>query len=64
MGVRKICRWFGIFPMEKIDGEQLVYKQYKMLVSHRGQVLPSFFISHRSVGKGENTSTIVGHCIL
>jgi hypothetical protein len=24
-GEREICRWFGIFPMEKIEGEQLVY---------------------------------------
>jgi hypothetical protein len=31
---------------------------------YQGSGAALFFISHRSVGKGENTSTIVGYCIL
>jgi hypothetical protein len=28
--------------LEEIDGEELVYTVYKMLLSHGGHVLPSF----------------------
>jgi hypothetical protein len=51
--------------MEKIEGEELVYCIYKMLLLHviviACYMLLSctalFFISHRSVGKGVNTNT-------
>jgi hypothetical protein len=54
MGAREICLWFGIFPMEEIDGEQLVYSIYKMLLSHRGQVLPSFLLVTEVWGRGKH----------
>jgi hypothetical protein len=48
--------------MEEIEGEELVY--ILDVVIARGSCTALFLISHRSVGKGGNTGTIVGHCIL
>jgi hypothetical protein len=48
--------------MEEIDGEELVYIKDVAIAWGSGAAL--FFLGHRSVGKGGNTSTVVGHCIL
>jgi hypothetical protein len=47
--------------MEEIEGEELVYTDVDIAL---GSCAALFFISHRSVGKGGNTSTVVCHCIL
>jgi hypothetical protein len=39
--------------MEEIDGEELVYCIYKMLLSHGGHVLPSFLLVTEVWGRGE-----------
>jgi hypothetical protein len=48
--------------MEEIDEEELVY--IKDVAIAWGSCAALFFISLISVGKGGNTSTVVGHCIL
>jgi hypothetical protein len=41
-----------------------VYKRCCYRMGVRCLLASLFFIRHRSVGKGGNTSTVVGHCIL